>query len=816
MIREARAKLECASNVGMDSKRIIQELDHKLKPWFQKVGEDEDRERLVQARERLKEQKKAIHKLDTQLTTETGRLAAHPAQTELKMIRECEDEMIKRSETNVSAAGRLQPSEMPANDALEPSSELRQQLLSALKQWSSPAFVPERDAEESKLAYFAYLKAKAETFSKPTLENPRSSGQPEIDLASVRAARLKRESELAPLQAKVEELAAKLRAAKAKQEALHSEIEVYQERTTADRQRASPPPQAAPPNEASGEDTGMELSASLIRAMRHGDPAEVVEAVCKNLEHGVWPCRKVIWHEGAWMDCFQLAEVLGASAEVMQELRRSLALEVDALAKMSPAGRQKAMNDESRAAIGDARVVLLCVDADLESNAATRVLLAEALRRRLDLIPLIFPGYDISDYAQWWPESMPELQSHALFVDCRREPLALDATVSNELLPQVHKFLEEWRGEAADNTAVQDVLPKVPCSECVDAGVPEPHLFDREATRELLVRWRRDCLRRNSANAALIPQDSGGDRELRVECNAGHRILASEVLSRAVIYDSLACPQCVRHCEVPPYCFKRSRCLLYFSEDNQGRVGSLECSRCLAAGRNPTIRVLDIVAPEVFVSYNWGVSTVGSDGAKKYSTQTIVKPLRHRLELEDDLVCWLDVGGGMGAGQNLKVEMAEGVRKCTVVVVFLSDAYVNSNNCKREIEHTLSMGKYIVPVLLPDRGELPNGISSGWTGAGPEASDWWTHAHRVSRDQTHPDSGHIMSWSGLKHFVPIDMRGDGQALPRSPAELEIRRRVLSRFHRGDHIRHRTRGSYARWALLRAAVKQGHWQQPRPT
>lgn len=59
------------------------------------------------------------------------------------MIRECEDEMIKRSETNVSAAGRLQPSEMPANDALEPSSELRQQLLSALKQWSSPAFVPE-------------------------------------------------------------------------------------------------------------------------------------------------------------------------------------------------------------------------------------------------------------------------------------------------------------------------------------------------------------------------------------------------------------------------------------------------------------------------------------------------------------------------------------------------------------------------------------------------------------------------------------------------------------------------------------------------
>lgn len=53
------------------------------------------------------------------------------------------------------------------------------------------------------------------------------------------------------------------------------------------------------------------------------------------------------------------------------------------------------------------------------------------------LSPAAHRRYDISDYAQWWPESMPELQSHALFVDCRREPLALDATVSNELLPQV-------------------------------------------------------------------------------------------------------------------------------------------------------------------------------------------------------------------------------------------------------------------------------------------------------------------------------------------------------------------------------------------
>ncbi len=50
-------------------------------------------------------------------------------------------------------------------------------------------------------------------------------------------------------------------------------------------------------------------------------------------------------------------------------------------------------------------------------------------------------------------------------------------------------------------------------------------------------------------------------------------------------------------------------------------------------------------------------------------------------------------------------------------------------------------------VLLPDLGQLPNGVSSGWTGPGTERKDWWTHAARVSTDATHPDTGTIMSWS---------------------------------------------------------------------
>lgn len=85
---------------------------------------------------------------------------------------------------------------------------------------------------------------------------------------------------------------------------------------------------------------------------------------------------------------------------------------------------------------------------------------------------------------------------------------------------------------------------------------------------------------------------------------------------------------------------------------------------------------------QVFLSYNWGMQTVEKDGTKRYSTQGIVSELQRRIEVEADITCWLDIAGGMGAGQDHLKEMVDGVQCASVFVAFLSDAYVISKNCR--------------------------------------------------------------------------------------------------------------------------------------
>eukprot|EP00961_Rhodomonas_salina_P034375 463240-Rhodomonas_salina.2 len=244
----------------------------------------------------------------------------------------------------------------------------------------------------------------------------------------------------------------------------------------------------------------------------------------------------------------------------------------------------------------------------------------------------------------------------------------------------------------------------------------------REANRQALGAAGAGDSAADSAAVGRVEGLSGESEEaLTAQCGAGHQMRVAEILSRAVIHEAVACPQCVHSGAVPPHCFNRRFCLLYFGEENQGRVGALECVKCRAAGRPHAVRILDIIAPEVFLSYNWGVVQDDGRGGREYSTQAIVKPLQQRLEQDEDVVCWFDVGGGMGAGQNLKAEMEEGIRKCTVVVVFLSDAYVNSDNCKREFDHAVRMCKFLIPVLVPAaRGGDTRFGSAGWTGPGGE------------------------------------------------------------------------------------------------
>jgi hypothetical protein len=87
-----------------------------------------------------------------------------------------------------------------------------------------------------------------------------------------------------------------------------------------------------------------------------------------------------------------------------------------------------------------------------------------------------------------------------------------------------------------------------------------------------------------------------------ISCDKGHTMNVEELLSQAVIYDSIPCPQCVGSGHAPPFCFNRKECIHRFNaEALQGnRAGTIKCEYCESAGRYAQVRLVDIVVPGLF------------------------------------------------------------------------------------------------------------------------------------------------------------------------------------------------------------------------
>ncbi len=402
------------------------------------------------------------------------------------------------------------------------------------------------------------------------------------------------------------------------------------------------------------------------------------------------------------------------------------------------------------------RVVLVCMDKYISRSEKTALKqFRDAVAARRVIIPIICPGYEIKSYDSWWlnavspnegsTPNMTEMENYGLFVDMtkmKEDPDELRHKVLNELLPQIYKFLEEWRGEAPDPSAFAAAYDRIPCMKCHDDAVADVHIFSRKECEAKL-----HAARRAQQSVAMARQAQASDKiddpVLLETCRHKHTSKVADILSSNVIYSAVPCPCCVQHGQIPPFCFDREECLLYFSEEDDKHVGSKTCPFCKKANRQSNHRILDIIAPEVFLSYNWGNE---DPVTKEYSTQKIVKRMRPHIEQDAGVVCWFDVGGGMGAGQNPRKEMEEGIRKCTVVVIFISDAYCKSGNCIREFLHATQHSKYLIIVLVPGEGSK----GKGWTGPGPEdkvnririfhtltSPSTHTHTHTHTNKHTH-------------------------------------------------------------------------------
>ena len=179
-----------------------------------------------------------------------------------------------------------------------------------------------------------------------------------------------------------------------------------------------------------------------------------------------------------------------------------------------------------------------------------------AVAARKVIIPIICPGYEIKNYNEWWPSNMSEMKAHALFVDMRNmkaSPDELLSKVCNELLPQIYKFLEEWRGEAPDPSAFAAAYDRIPCMKCNDEFVMDVDIFRRSKCGEQLQSWKFQC----QTQETEARQDQDGrvlEKKVLIEtCKHGHKSSVEDILSSNVIYSAVPCPCCVQHGQVPSF-----------------------------------------------------------------------------------------------------------------------------------------------------------------------------------------------------------------------------------------------------------------------
>jgi hypothetical protein len=488
---------------------------------------------------------------------------------------------------------------------------------------------------------------------------------------------------------------------------------------------------------------------------------------------------------------------------------------------------------------GRMRVVLVVIDPWLKSSKKGQKQLRAAIAKDVAIIPLICPGYHLENFGLWWPENLQELlKDYVLFFDCRsmlsdgfkvladsqeaqehgtvptftveekymtlssgeKEDLEAMAakerarwmrSVESQLLDRIYKCLDEWRGEVPMAFASKDLEDSIICPQCIEEQMAEPGVFSREQCRLKLRDWR---VRQNKLRSEQMQAGTGQvfDRVYHEACIHDHRFDVENLLARSISYDAVPCPTCVRSQQFPPFSFSRETCLQHFRATTTSSDVCMDCPVCESAHRRSRIRVLDILPPQVYISFHEGVQEM--IGAKTVmSTQELVQSMQTGIQRLSDFLCWFEAGrttlglySGAQEDTRAGVEMHVGATMSSVMILFLSDAFCASNVCVREYLHAARSAKLIIPVLVPDKGPIfEGGPASGWTGAGGHDKRWWLHAMNCSSCRD-PDSGKSFTWSALSLFPPIDLRDATDASRVQQAtEHEIAKQLLSHLHRGS-------------------------------
>jgi hypothetical protein len=246
------------------------------------------------------------------------------------------------------------------------------------------------------------------------------------------------------------------------------------------------------------------------------------------------------------------------------------------------------------------------------------------------------------------------------------------------------------------------------------------------------------------AGTSKLPSHGSGDRE------AGRDISAARPGKDPA--RTIRCPLCLAagSADDAAHLFDRDVCISLWRDN----IPTVPCDlgRKLRTGPHRDVSLATVLTPQVFLSYCWATYAT-------YATQPLVRDaFKPRVESDGDgLMCWFDEER-MRPGITLNEAMEEGVRDCTVMVLFLDERYLTRVNCRTELIAALTRGKVVVPVLMPQYNDERIEYVRDAPGA-PRRLIWWPRSEDgieiVPADST---DTRVVPYERLAAFEPIRLR----------------------------------------------------------
>lgn len=80
------------------------------------------------------------------------------------------------------------------------------------------------------------------------------------------------------------------------------------------------------------------------------------------------------------------------------------------------------------------------------------------------------------------------------------------------------------------------------------------------------------------------------------------------------------------------------------------------------------------------------------------------------LKSETDILCWVSQRPPINDESKRKhwLQTLRAIKECKIFLVILSDSYCTSKACRREFQHAVQSGKYMIPVLISEHEENGN------------------------------------------------------------------------------------------------------------